>query len=97
MAIDRRVHYYVLFILAILIASSLYLSWTTESGQGELDVERTGVEIEPGRSVNFTVYSPRVPTYTDFMPVVSRRRRVKGEYVCIQYRAGKAQLHCGRS
>ncbi|MHA2042250.1 MAG: alpha/beta hydrolase [Candidatus Thorarchaeota archaeon] len=70
MAIDRRVHYYVLFILAILIASSLYLSWTTESGQGELDVERTGVEIEPGRSVNFTVYSPRVPTYTDFMPVV---------------------------
>ncbi|MHA2140280.1 MAG: alpha/beta hydrolase [Candidatus Thorarchaeota archaeon] len=70
MAVDRRVHYYVLFILTILIASSLYLSWTTESGLGDLDVERTGVEVEPGRSVNFTVYSPRVPTYTDFMPVI---------------------------
>ncbi|MHA2302134.1 MAG: alpha/beta hydrolase [Candidatus Thorarchaeota archaeon] len=70
MAVYRHVHYYVLFILTILIASSLYLSWTTDSGQGELDVERTGVEVEPGRSVNFTVYSPRVPTYTDPMPVV---------------------------
>jgi pimeloyl-ACP methyl ester carboxylesterase len=70
MAVDRRVHYYVLFILTILIASSLYLSWTTESGLGELDVERTGVEVEPGRSVNFTVYSPRTLTYTAFMPVV---------------------------
>ncbi len=70
MAVDRRVHYYVLFILSILIASSLYLSWTTETGLGVLNIERTGVEVELGRSVNFTVYSPKEPTYTDFMPVV---------------------------
>ncbi|MFX1261012.1 MAG: alpha/beta hydrolase [Promethearchaeota archaeon] len=70
MAIDRRVHYYVLFILTILIASSLYLSWIAESGHGTIDLERTGIEVEPGRSVNFTVYTPRVPTYTDLMPVV---------------------------
>ncbi|MFX0054669.1 MAG: alpha/beta hydrolase [Promethearchaeota archaeon] len=70
MALDRRVHYYVLFILTILIASSLYLSWIAESGQGTIDLERTGIEVEPGRNINFTVYTPREHTYSGFMPVV---------------------------
>ncbi|MHA2602031.1 MAG: alpha/beta fold hydrolase [Candidatus Thorarchaeota archaeon SMTZ1-83] len=69
MVADRRILYYSLLILSILLASSLYLSWTVDRGLGTLDVERTGVEPEPGRSVNFTVYSPR-EEYPGLMPVV---------------------------
>ncbi|MFW9944417.1 MAG: alpha/beta fold hydrolase [Candidatus Sifarchaeia archaeon] len=69
MVADRRILYYSLLILSILIASSLYLSWTVDRGLGTLDVERAGVEPEPGRSVNFTVYSPR-EEYPGFMPIV---------------------------
>ncbi|MHA2379303.1 MAG: alpha/beta fold hydrolase [Candidatus Thorarchaeota archaeon] len=69
MAADRRILYYTLLILSILIASSLYLSWTVDRGLGTLDVERVGTESEPGRTVNFTVYSPR-EEYPGLMPVV---------------------------
>ncbi|MFX1603532.1 MAG: alpha/beta fold hydrolase, partial [Promethearchaeota archaeon] len=69
MAVDRRILYYTLLILSILIASSLYLSWSVDRGLGTLDVERTGIEIEPGRTVNFTVYAPR-EDYPGPMPIV---------------------------
>ena len=69
MAVDRRILYYTLLILSILIASSLYLSWAVDRGLGTLDVERTGIELEPGRTVNFTVYGPR-EDYPGPMPVV---------------------------
>jgi len=69
MVADKRILYYSLLILSILLASSLYLSWTVDRGLGTLDVERVGIEPEPGRSVNFTVYSPR-EDYPGLMPVV---------------------------
>ncbi|MFQ5832576.1 MAG: alpha/beta fold hydrolase [Candidatus Thorarchaeota archaeon] len=66
---DRRLHYYTLLILTILIASSLYLSWATDRGLGTLDVDRIGIETQPGRTVNFTVYSPK-DRLARLMPVV---------------------------
>ncbi|MFX0107608.1 MAG: alpha/beta hydrolase family protein, partial [Candidatus Hodarchaeota archaeon] len=68
--LDKRVYYYLLLILTILMVSSFYLSWTTEQAMGTVDVERTGVDIGDGRLVNYTVYSPRFPEYTAPFPIV---------------------------
>ncbi|MHA2425977.1 MAG: hypothetical protein ACXAEF_14395, partial [Candidatus Thorarchaeota archaeon] len=60
---SKTPQYFTLFILSIVIASSLYLSWSTDRGLGELEIQRFSIEREPGRTVDFMVYQPRVSTY----------------------------------
>ncbi len=67
---NREPLYLSIFILSILIASSLYLSWTADRGMGELSVERVRIERAPGRPVDFLVYSPRIGDRLDPMPIV---------------------------
>lgn len=57
---NRQPIYFTIFILTILIGSSLYLSWSVDRGMGAVNVERISLEREPGRPVEILVYSPRV-------------------------------------
>ncbi|MBE0527086.1 MAG: alpha/beta hydrolase [Candidatus Thorarchaeota archaeon] len=66
----REPLYFTIFILTILFLSSFYLSWTVDRGLGEITVERYSIEREPGRPVDFLVYSPRLGTHLDPMPIV---------------------------
>jgi pimeloyl-ACP methyl ester carboxylesterase len=67
-----------LLIFSILIASSSYLSWTSDRGLGELSVERFRIEREPGRPVDFLVYSPRESSYASPMPVIITSHGIAG-------------------
>ncbi|MFW9848039.1 MAG: alpha/beta hydrolase family protein [Candidatus Thorarchaeota archaeon] len=75
---NKTPQYFALFILSIVIASSLYLSWSTDRGLGELEVERFSIEREPGRTVNFMVYKPRTTTYDGPLPLVLTAHGVAG-------------------
>ncbi|MGY5863996.1 MAG: alpha/beta fold hydrolase [Candidatus Thorarchaeota archaeon] len=56
----KRQHlYFIIFILGILIGSSLYLSWSVDRGMGQISVQRMTLEREPGRPVEILVYQPR--------------------------------------
>ncbi|MGY5870801.1 MAG: alpha/beta hydrolase [Candidatus Thorarchaeota archaeon] len=66
----REPLYFTIFILTILFLSSFYLSWTVDRGLGEITVERYTIEREPGRPVDFLVYSPRLGNLMDPMPIV---------------------------
>jgi pimeloyl-ACP methyl ester carboxylesterase len=77
MVVDRRLHYYTLLILSILIASSFYLSWTTDTGLGTIHVERRGIVSPSGKVVNFTLYLPRDP-YPGFLPTIVTLHGVGG-------------------
>lgn len=57
---NRQPLYFTIFILTILIGSSLYLSWSVDRGMGAVMVERISLERQPGRPVEILVYSPRV-------------------------------------
>ncbi|MFW9909701.1 MAG: alpha/beta hydrolase family protein [Candidatus Thorarchaeota archaeon] len=70
--------YFTLLILSIIIASSLYLSWSTDRGLGELILERHTIEREPGRPINFMIYEPRYSRYESPMPVVLTTHGVAG-------------------
>ena len=69
-SMDRQPLYYTVFILFILIASSYYLSWSVDRGMGEVSVEKLSIEREPGRTVEFLVYSPRTANHYEPMPIV---------------------------
>jgi pimeloyl-ACP methyl ester carboxylesterase len=69
---------FILLIFSILVVSSSYLSWTSDRGLGELTVERFNVEREPGRPVDFLVYTPRVASYESPMPVILTTHGVAG-------------------
>ncbi|MHA1907101.1 MAG: alpha/beta hydrolase family protein [Candidatus Thorarchaeota archaeon] len=75
---SKTPQYFTLFILSIVIASSLYLSWSTDRGLGELEVERFSIERIPGRTVDFMVYKPRASTYDGPMPLVLTTHGVAG-------------------
>ncbi len=74
----KQVHLYSLLILSIVIASSLYLSWTTDRGLGELNIERHVIEREPGRPVDFMIYSPKRPTFEGPLPLVLTTHGIAG-------------------
>jgi pimeloyl-ACP methyl ester carboxylesterase len=65
-------------ILSIVIASSLYLSWTTDRGLGDLTIERHIIEREPGRTVDFMIYSPKEPNYEGPLPLVLTTHGIAG-------------------
>jgi hypothetical protein len=67
---DRQPLYFTILILAILIGSSFYLSWSVDRGMGEVSVERMSIESAPGRSVELLVYSPRTANHYEPMPVM---------------------------
>ena len=70
---DRQPLYFTIFILAILIGSSLYLSWSVDRGMGSITVQRISLEREPGRPVEILVYQPRVEAMGDTldpMPII---------------------------
>jgi pimeloyl-ACP methyl ester carboxylesterase len=67
-----------LLILSIITASSLYLSWSADTGLGDLIVERMEIESDAGRPVNFLVYSPRYRTYGQPMPIVLTTHGIAG-------------------
>ncbi|MHA1484584.1 MAG: alpha/beta fold hydrolase [Candidatus Thorarchaeota archaeon] len=75
---NRRVLYLSLLILSIITASSLYLSWSADTGLGDLVVERMEIESDAGRPVNFLVYSPRYLTYGQPMPIVLTTHGIAG-------------------
>ena len=66
----REPLYFVIFIMTILFLSSFYLSWTADRAHGEITVERYRIEREPGRPVDFLVYSPRLGEQLNPMPIV---------------------------
>ncbi|TFG12787.1 hypothetical protein EU537_08160 [Candidatus Thorarchaeota archaeon] len=75
---NRNLHYFALFIFSIMIASSLYLSWTADRGFGELQIERLTIEREEGRVVDFMVYSPRSSTYGKPLPIIMTTHGIAG-------------------
>jgi len=76
--LNKRALYLSLLILSIITASSLYLSWSADTGLGDLVVERTEIESDAGRPVNFLVYSPRSRTYGQPMPIVLTTHGIAG-------------------
>lgn len=56
---ERQHLYFTVFILGILIGSSLYLSWSVDTGMGQITVQRLSLEREIGRPVEILVYQPR--------------------------------------
>ena len=66
----REPLYFTIFIMTILFLSSFYLSWAVDRGLGQITVERYSIEREPGRPVDFLVYSPRLGEHLDPMPIV---------------------------
>ena len=74
----RQPLYFTIFILTILFLSSFYLSWTVDRGLGEITVERYSIEREPGRPVDFLVYSPRLGVHIDPMPIVLTLHGIAG-------------------
>ncbi|MEE8181978.1 MAG: alpha/beta fold hydrolase, partial [Candidatus Thorarchaeota archaeon] len=75
---NKRALYLSLLILSIITASSLYLSWSADTGLGDLIVERMEIESDAGRPVNFLVYSPRYLTYGRPMPIVLTTHGIAG-------------------
>ncbi len=61
---------FTLFILTILFCSSFYLSWAVDRGLGEITVQRYRIEREPGRPVDFLVYTPRLGNHLNNMPII---------------------------
>ncbi len=78
LALDRRPQYFALFILSVVIASSLYMSWAADTGMGELIVNRYAITGDSGRQVNFMVYRPRESTYPGPMPIILTTHGVAG-------------------
>ncbi|MGY5858395.1 MAG: alpha/beta fold hydrolase, partial [Candidatus Thorarchaeota archaeon] len=66
----REPLYFTIFILTILFLSSFYLSWTVDRALGQVSVERYTIEREPGRPVDFLVYTPRLGELLEPMPIV---------------------------
>ncbi len=75
---NRNTQYFTLLVLSIVIASSLYLSWSVDRGLGDLIIDRHSIERLPGRPVEFIVYRPRYVTYEKPMPVVLTTHGVAG-------------------
>ena len=75
---NKRALYLSLLILSIITASSLYLSWSADTGLGDLIVERMEIESDAGRPVNFLVYSPRSRTYGQPMPIILTTHGIAG-------------------
>ncbi len=67
-----------LFILVVVMLSSLYLSWSTERGIGELTVEDYAIERGNGRAVYFSVYQPRQSQYGSAYPCVVTIHGISG-------------------
>ncbi len=75
---NKRALHLSLLILSIITASSLYLSWSADTGLGDLVVERIEIESDAGRPVNFLVYSPRAHTYWQPMPIILTTHGIAG-------------------
>ena len=78
---NRQTLYFTIFILTILIGSSLYLSWSVDRGMGEITVERITIERELGRPVDILIYAPRVEAMGDHleqMPVILSLHGIAG-------------------
>lgn len=78
LALDRRPQYFALFILSVVIASSLYMSWAADTGMGDLIVNRYEITGDSGRQVHFMVYKPRDNIYPGPMPVILTTHGVAG-------------------
>jgi hypothetical protein len=76
--LDRSPLVFVLLIFSILVLSSSYLSWTSDRGLGELVVERYKIEREPGRPVDFLVFSPRDDNYESPLPIILTTHGIAG-------------------
>jgi pimeloyl-ACP methyl ester carboxylesterase len=66
----REPRYLALFILSIIIASSTYMVWSAERGLGTITVEIMQITRTDGRTVDFSVYKPRILTYGKPLPAV---------------------------
>lgn len=78
---NRQPLYFTIFILTILIGSSLYLSWSVDRGMGGITVERISIEREPGRPVEILVYQPRTEALGDSldpMPIILSLHGIAG-------------------
>ncbi|MHA2221659.1 MAG: alpha/beta fold hydrolase, partial [Candidatus Thorarchaeota archaeon] len=78
---DRQPLYFTIFILTILIGSSLYLSWSADRGMGGITVQRISLEREPGRPVEILVYQPRAEAMGDTldpMPIILSLHGIAG-------------------
>ncbi|MHA1903336.1 MAG: alpha/beta hydrolase family protein [Candidatus Thorarchaeota archaeon] len=75
---NKRPVYFSLLIFSILIASSFYMSWSADTGLGELDVERHSIIVETGREIHYMVYKPRTSNYPGPMPVVLTTHGIAG-------------------
>jgi hypothetical protein len=69
---------FTLFILVVIMLSSLYLSWSTKQGLGELIVEDQVIERFNGREVHFSVYRPRHSSYDRPLPCVVTIHGISG-------------------
>jgi hypothetical protein len=78
---DRQPLYFTIFILTILIGSSLYLSWSVDRGMGGITVERISIERVPGRPVELLIYAPRAEAMGDHlepMPIILSLHGIAG-------------------
>ncbi|MHA2024880.1 MAG: alpha/beta fold hydrolase [Candidatus Thorarchaeota archaeon] len=77
---DRQPLYFTVFILAILIGSSLYLSWSADRGMGEITAQRISLE-RSGRPIEILVYQPRTEAMGDTldpMPIILSLHGIAG-------------------
>ncbi|MFX1484142.1 MAG: alpha/beta hydrolase [Promethearchaeota archaeon] len=78
---ERWPIYFTVFILSILIGSSLYLSWSVDRGMGAVTVQRVSIEREPGRPVELLIYQPRAGALGDVLeptPVILSLHGIAG-------------------
>ncbi len=69
---------FTLFILVVVMLSSMYLSWSTERGLGEVNIEDWIIEKPDGREVHFSVYQPRISEYGSPLPCVVTIHGISG-------------------
>ena len=63
---NKRALYLSLLVLSIITASSLYLSWSADTGLGGLIVERMEIESDAGRPVKAEVVFIFFDVYFEF-------------------------------
>ncbi|MBD3405185.1 MAG: hypothetical protein GF411_03500 [Candidatus Lokiarchaeota archaeon] len=67
---DQEYHYFTLLVLSILTLSSLYLGFSASTGFGDIEYQTVEIESISGYNLTCKVYSPRIRSYYEKMPVI---------------------------
>ncbi len=68
--LPREPRYIALFILSVVLASAIYMGWSAERALGEVTVGNFQIVRANDRTVDFSIFKPRTPTYSGPLPAV---------------------------